>query len=142
MLSIRKLGYATLLASAIFNSCPSLAAEEPSHRHFTLTHEVRWENATLPAGKYEISYDPDGISPVLTVTKMNGPHASFMLMVASKEVSSPKDSDALVLESAPAGSYVSALRLPESGVTLHFWTPRVAQKQLAKAVGMGTGSGQ
>lgn len=142
MLSIRRLGYAALLASAIFNYCPRLAAEEPSHRHFTLTHEVRWENVTLPAGKYEISYDPNGISPVLTVTRMDGPHASFMLMVGSKEVSSPKDSDALVLESAPAGQYVSALRLPESGVTLHFWLPRVAQKQLAKAVAMSSASGQ
>lgn len=142
MLSIRKIGYAALLASAIFNYAPSLAAEEPSHGHFTLTHEVRWENATLPAGKYEISYDPNGISPVLTVTKMDGRHASFMLLVASKEVSSPEDSEALLLESAPAATYVSALRLPESGVTLHFWVPRGAQKQLAKAEPMGSASGQ
>ena len=134
MKTLRNIGYAALLAATILNYAPTVAsAEEPSRGHFKLAHEVRWENAVVPAGEYTFSYDPDSISPVLTITKVDGPRASFMLMVPAKDESSQKDSNSLVLESTPAGSYVSALMLAESGVTLHFRVPRPAEKQLAKA---------
>jgi len=134
MKTIRHFGYAAILAAAVLNYAPSQAsAEEPSRGHFKLAHEVRWENAVVPAGEYAFSYDPDGLSPVLTISKMDGPRASFMLMVPARDVSSGKDSNALVLESTSAGIYVSTLRLPESGVTLHFRVPRPAEKQMAKA---------
>lgn len=143
MKTLRNFGYAALLAVTIFNFAPTIAsAEEPSRGRFKLTHDVRWENASVPAGEYAFSYDPDSISPVLTITKMDGPRASFMLMVPAKDLSSAKDTNALVLESTSAGSYVSTLRLPESGVTLHFWVPRPAEKQLAKAVALASTSGQ
>lgn len=134
MKTLRHFAYAAILAATVLNYAPSLAfAEEPSRGHFKLVHEVRWENAVVPAGEYVFSYDPDSLSPVLTITKTNGPRASFMLMVPARDVSSAKDSNALVLESTAAGTYVSTLRLPESGVTLHFWVPRRAAKQMAKA---------
>lgn len=143
MKTLRKLGYATLLAATIFNYAPTLAsAEEPSRGHFRLAHEVRWGNAVVPAGEYAFSYDPDSISPVLTITKMDGPRASFMLMVPAKDESSKKDSNSLVLESTPTGSYVSTLTLAESGVTLHFRVPRATEKQLAKAEMPASASGQ
>lgn len=143
MKTLRKLGYATLLAATMFNYAPTLAsAEEPSRGHFKLAHEVRWGNAVVPAGEYAFSYDPDSISPVLTITKMDGPRASFMLMVPAKDESSKKDSNSLVLESTPTGSYVSTLTLAESGVTLHFRVPRATEKQLAKAEMPASASGQ
>ena len=134
MKTLLKLSYAALLAATVFTYAPNLAsAEEPSRGHFKLTHEVRWGNAIVPAGEYAFSYDPDSLSPVLTITKTDGPRASFMLLVPAKDESSTKDSNAIVLESTPAGSYVSAFQLAESGVTLHFRVPRPAEKQLAKA---------
>ena len=143
MKTLRNFAYAALLAATILNFAPTLAsAEEPSRGRFKLAHDVRWENAVVPAGEYAFSYDPDGISPVLTITKTDGPRTSFMLMVPAKDESSPRDSNVLVLESTPAGSYVSALKLAESGVTLHFWVPRATEKQLAKALPTGTSSGQ
>ena len=143
MKTLRHFGYAAILAATIFNYAPNLAsAEEPSRGHFKLTHEVRWENAVVPAGEYAFSYDPDSLSPVLTITKTDEPRASFMLMVPAKDESSTKDANALLLESTPAGTYVSALQLRESGVTLHFWVPRPAEKQLAKAVSLASTSGQ
>jgi len=135
MISIRRFGYVVLLAASILNYAPSLAsAEEPAHGRFTLTHEVRWENVSVPAGEYEFSYDPASISSVLTINKVSGPRAAFMLMVPMREESKSNDSNLLVLESTPDGSYVSALKLPESGVTLRFPVPHVAEKQMAKAV--------
>ncbi len=143
MKTLRKLGYAALLAATIFNYAPTFAsAEEPSRGHFKLTHDVHWENAVVPAGEYAFSYDPDSLTPVLTITKIDGPRASFMLMVPGKDENSQKDANSLVLESTPTGSYVSALKLAESGVTLHFWVPRATEKQLAKAETTASTSGQ
>lgn len=143
MKTLRKLGYATLMAATIFNYAPTLAsAEEPSRGHFKLTHGVRWENAMVPAGEYAFSYDPDSLTPVLTITKIDGPRASFMLMVPGKDESSQKDANSLVLESTPAGSYVSALKLAESGVTLQFWVPRPTEKLMGKAEPAGSLLGQ
>lgn len=143
MTSIRNLGYAALLAMAIFNYAPSsAAAEEPSKGRFTLAHDVRWESASIPAGDYEFSYDPNNVSPVLTISKMSGARSAFMLMVSAKEASATSDSNVLVLESTAAGSFVSAMHLPESGVTLRFWVPRSSEKQLAKAETALSTSGQ
>lgn len=142
MNSLRKFGYAALLAASVFNFAPTLAsAEEPARGKFILTHDVRWENARVPAGEYEFAYDPDSISPVMTITKMSGARASFMLMIPVREESKSQDLNRLVLESNPEGSYVSAMQLPECGVTLRFHVPRAAEKLMAKAA-VGAASGK
>ena len=142
VLSLRKLGYAVLLAASILNAPNLAAAEEPARGHFTLTHEVRWENSSLPAGDYEFAYDPNNVSPVLTITRVSGPRASFMLMVPVREESKSMDSNRILLETSAEGSYVSALQLPECGVTLRFEVPRATAKQMAKAVTGASASGQ
>ena len=109
---------------------------------FTLTHDVRWENTSVLAGNYEFSYDPNNVSPVLTITKVSGPRASFMLMVPIREESKNVDSNRILLETSTEGSYVSALQLPESGVTLRFEAPRATVKQMAKAATAGGAPGQ
>lgn len=143
MNSLRKLGYAVLLAASILNYAPTLAsAEEAARGRFTLTHEVRWEGASVPAGEYEFAYDPDSVTPVMTITKVSSPRASFMLMIPVREESKSRDSNRLVLESTPEGSYVSAMELPECGLTLRFRVPNAAEKQMAKAVTAASSSGQ
>ena len=143
MTSLRKLGYAVLLAASILNYAPNLAAaEEPARGRFKLTHDVRWENTSVPAGDYEFAYDPNNVSPVLTITKVSSPRASYMLMVPVREESKSMDLNRILLETSAGGSYVSALQLPECGVTLRFEAPRAAVKQMAKAVAAGGLSGQ
>ena len=67
MTSIRKFAYAALLAFTALNFAPSLAsAQEPARGKFTLTHDVHWGNASVPAGDYRFSFDPDGASRMLT----------------------------------------------------------------------------
>lgn len=143
MNSLRKLGYAALLAASIFNFAPTLAsAEEPARGKFILTHDVRWETASVPAGEYEIAFDPDNVSPVMTITKVSGPRASFMLMVPTREESKSRDLNRLLLESTPEGSYVSAMELPECGVTLRFRVPHTSEKLMAKVASASAGSGK
>lgn len=143
MKRIRTILYAALLALTAMNLTPSLAAaEEPAHGKFTLTHDVHWGNALVPAGAYEFSYDPYQSSPVLVLSKVSGVRTSFMLLVTSAEDSKTTDSNQLLLQTVADGSYVSTMQLAECGVTLHFIVPSHPLKQMAKAASTGASSGQ
>ena len=135
MTSIRKFAYAALLAASTLNFAPTLAsAQETARGHFTLTHDVHWGSAKVPAGDYEFSFDPDSISRVLSLNKLSGARSGFMMLVPSTDGGRPADTSLLVLESTPSGSYVSAMQLPEFGMTLHFTVPSHATNtEIAKA---------
>jgi hypothetical protein len=136
MKSIRNYVYAaiTILAAAALNLAPTAAsAQEPAHGKFTLTHEVLWGNAKLPAGDYEFSFDPDGGSRMLTLNKLSGVRAGYMLLVPDTGDAKASDKSLLVLTATPEGSYVSAMHLPEFGMTLNFPVPAHAtEKQIAR----------
>lgn len=143
MTTIRDCAYAVLLAVTTLSFAPSvLAAEAPAHGKFTLTHDVRWGNALVRAGAYEFSYDPYVKSPILTLTKVDGPRASYMLLVLNAEDSKAVDSNRLVLKTVAEGSYVSTMELAECGMTLHFTVPSHPVRQMAKAVPTVASSGQ
>lgn len=144
MTSIRKFAYAALLAVTSLNFAPNLAsAQEPARGKFTLTHEVRWGTAKVPAGDYEFSYDPSRVVPVLSLRKTSGTRAGFIVIVPTTEDSKPSDLSRIVLESSPEGIYVSAMRLPESGMTLLFHAPQhSAERKVAKAANTAAASGQ
>jgi hypothetical protein len=143
MTTIRKFVYAALLAATAMHFTPSLAAaQEPAHGKFTLKHNVSWGSAVVPAGEYEFSYDPYQSSPVLTVSKLSGTRAGYMLLVVATENSKPSDSNQLLLETTADGSYVSAMELAECGMTLHFSVPSHPLKQIAKAIPTVAPAGQ
>ena len=132
MTSIRKYIYAGLLAFTTLNLLPSLAsAQAPAKGTFTLTHEVRWQNAVVPAGHYGFKYEWDGVATVLTLSKLSGAPTGFLFLVHDTEESITSGSNQLVLESTTAGSYVSAMKLPEFGMTLHFTAPALTVEKLA-----------
>jgi hypothetical protein len=134
MTTIRKFAFATLLAVTSLNFAPNLAsAQERAHGNFTLAHEVHWQNALVPAGDYRFSLDSDGVAGVLTLSKLSGARTGFMFMVRGTDDAKPTDRSRLVLETTPEGSYVSAMQLPEFGMTLNFAVPSAApEKQMAK----------
>lgn len=135
MTSIRKFAYATLLAFTALNFAPSPAfGQQAAHGTFTLMHEVHFGTAKIPAGDYEFSFDPDTSSRMLSLSKLNGNHAGYLLMVPYTDDARPADLNRLVLEATPDGSYVSAMQLPEFGMTLHFNVPpHTTERQFAKA---------
>jgi len=143
MTTIRKFVYAAVLAATAMNFAPSPAvAQEPAHGKFTLKHNVNWGNAIVPAGDYEFSYDPNQSRPLLTLSKLSGARAGFMVLVTDSEESKPSDSNQLLLETVADGSYVSTMQLAECGMTLHFNVPSHPLKQMAKAVPAAAPSGQ
>ena len=136
MTLIRKFVFAALLAVSALSLAPTLAsAQQPAHGSFTLPHGVRWGSAEIPAGEYEFSFDPETTSPVLVLGKVSGVPTGFLMLVPSIDNSKPTDVNRLVLESAPEGSYVSEMQLPQFGMTLEFATPsHTGEKRVAKIV--------
>jgi len=135
MTSIRKFVYAAFLTLTTLNFAPSLAqAQQPVRGEFTLAHDVRWQNAVVPAGDYGFSFESGSQAPVLFLSKLSGKRAGFMFLVPDTAEAKPGGINQLVLESAPGGSYVSAMQLPEFGMTLHFHAPSAAaETQMAKS---------
>ena len=123
MNSTRRFVYATVLVLSALNFAPSLSSAQDAAGTFTLTHEVRWQNAIVPAGKYRFTIGASGPSDMLTLRKVDGSGAGFMLLVTDTENSQPSDDSRLILVSRPGGSFVSTMQLPEFGMTLHFAVP-------------------
>ena len=123
MNSIRKFVYAGVLVLSALNIAPSLASAQDAAGTFTLTHEVRWQNAVVPAGKYQFTIGASGPSDMLTLRKVDGSGAGFMLLVLDTESSQLSGDSRLILVSRPNGSFVSTMQLPEFGMTLHFAVP-------------------
>jgi hypothetical protein len=135
MKTIRNYVYAALLAASALNFAPTPAsAQDLAHGKFTLTHEVHWGNAKLPAGDYEFSFDPDNGSRMLSLSKKSGTPAGYIVLVPGTEDAKPSDVNRLILESTPNGIYVSAMQLPEFGMTLDFTVPsHFTERQIARA---------
>jgi hypothetical protein len=140
MKSIHKFVYATALFLSALNFTPSLASAQNAAGTFTLTHEVHWQNANVPAGEYRFTMAADGPSDLLTLSKIGGKPAGFMLLVTEVEDSEPSDLNRLVVVSRPSGSFVSAMQLPEFGVTLRFTVP-AERREIAQSALSGTSSG-
>jgi len=132
MKSIRKFAYAAVLTLSVLSFVPSLASAQDEGGSFTLTHEVLWQNAVVPAGDYKFSLQSMGPAEMLKLRKTSGKPASFMLLVNDTEAATGSEPGRLVISSSYGQSYVSAMELPQLEVTLHFAAPANAEKQLAE----------
>jgi hypothetical protein len=133
MNSLRRFAFAALLALTSLNIAPSLAsAQDAAQGRFTLSHEVQWENATIPAGEYRFSLAPEHAGRLLTLSELTGTRQAFFLAVHDSRETKTTDRCELVVKTATGGArYVSTMQLPESGMTLIFSAP--SEKQIARA---------
>ena len=131
MKSIRRFVYAALLLASAFSFAPTHASAQEAAGNFTLTHEVRWQAAKVPAGKYRFTMGADGPSQVLTL-RNNGTGASFVFLVADTEDSQPSDSSSIIVRCRSSDCFVTAMQLPESRMTLHFAVP-AETREVARA---------
>jgi hypothetical protein len=130
---IRRYTYAAVLTLSMFSIAPTLAAGQSARGTFTLPHEVRWQNAVIPAGEYHFKTETRGPSAMLLLSKVDGAPAGFMILVSeTHEITETKEANRLMLVSRKGKSYVSAMDLPESGLALQFAVPAPAT-EIARA---------
>jgi len=135
MKSIRTFAYAALLTLSAFSFTPTPAAAQEARGSFTLTHDVRWQSVDVSAGQYAFSLQPmGGASQLLVLRSTDGRGAGFMMLVNNTEEAGSSDLARLFLVSKSGKSYVSAMKVPQSGVLLHFIVPpETGEKQIAAA---------
>ncbi len=130
---ICKYVYAALLSLTALNIVPSaIAGDEMAKGSFTLSHDVHWQNALVPAGEYRFSLQADGVAGRLMLSKVSGTPAGFMLVVSDTDEMSGAGPGRLLLENTAEGSYVSRMQLPEYGIALNFRVP--TEKQMARVI--------
>jgi len=133
MKTIRKIATTAVLTLGALSLTPSLASAESANGKFTLTHEVHWQNAVVPAGTYRFSLESRGPSELLTLRSVSG-KGGFLFMVNEVVASQTSGIDQLVLVSRAGKSYVRMLELPKFETVLHFTVPAEnADKEMALA---------
>jgi hypothetical protein len=126
----RMLVIASFALAAIFASATPAAAQQAFKGSFTLTHEVRWQKATLPAGDYTFEMKSVSVPSLIT---LNGPNGyQFIPALVANERDS--EQSMLVIETHGSISAVTELRLSSIGRTLRYAAPK-APKDVELAQG-------
>jgi len=134
MKSLRKLAFTAVLTLGALSLMRSPAAAQTANGSFTLSHDVHWQNAVVPAGTYKFSLEPKGPSGLLTLRNIGGGREGFMILVNNIGPSRASDLDRIVLVSRAGKSFVRTLELPNFEMTLQFTVPpESAEKELALA---------
>ncbi len=116
----RVLVIAVFALAAICASATPATAQGVYKGSFTLSHKVRWQNATLPAGDYTFEMKSLSVPSLIT---LNGPNGyQFIPALVANE----KDSEQsmLVIETRGSISAVTELRLSGIGRTLRYAVPK------------------
>ena len=119
--------------AAVCASATPAAAQGVYKGSFTLPHEVRWQNAALPAGDYTFEMKSLEASSLI---RLNGPKGSQFIpaLVANEKAS---DQSMLVIETRGSVSVVTELRLSGTGRTFRYAAPK-APKDVELAQGAVT----
>jgi len=114
----------TIAAVGLFSVAASAlpaAAQGQYVGHFTLPHEVRWQNANLPAGNYSFTIPSLTAMSPMTVTGPNGSVFEMARWVSDGRGNAP---NVLIIEQRQGAYYVRELDLNGAGVQLNYNLPK------------------
>ena len=126
----RMLVIAISALAAIVASASPAAAQNVVQGSFTLSHQVRWQNVTLPAGDYTFEMKSLSAQSNIIVSGPNG--RSFITALVANEKN--WDQSILIVETRGSVSAVTELRLSAIGRTLRYAAPK-APKDVELAQG-------
>jgi hypothetical protein len=126
----RMLVIASFALAAVGASAIPAAAQDVCKGSFTLPHEVRWQNATLPAGDY--TFEMKSLAnPSLILVKGPKGYGFIPAIVADEKASAQS---MLIIENRGNTSTVTELRLSAIGRVLRYTAPK-APKEVEVAQG-------
>jgi hypothetical protein len=134
MKALRMLTFAAFVLAAVCASATPASAQAVVKGSFTLTHEVRWQNATLPAGNYTFEMKSLAAPSTITVKGPNG----YQFITANVADENAGEQSMLIVENRDGGSAINELRLAAIGRSLRYSVPKapkevkLAQRQVTR----------
>jgi hypothetical protein len=123
-----------IAAFALVASTLPAAAQDAIRGSFKLSQEVKWQNATLPAGEYTFKMNStSATAPVF----INGPRGTIIELSHINSIPASDRQSVLVLENHGGTLFVREMDLASLGVQIRYSIPKAArtETQLAKESG-------
>jgi hypothetical protein len=128
----RIVAIATFGLIAICASASSASAQNAFQGKFTLPHDVRWANASLPAGDYTFSLSSATMSGRVF---LQGPNGGAFILTYVTDTRNEGDSSTLTIEHRGDISFVRSMYLADLGVELTYRAPKTPKKDVELAKG-------
>ena len=128
----RIVAIATLGLIAICASASSASAQNAFQGKFTLPNDVRWANATLPAGDYSFSLSSPTMSGRVF---LQGPNGGAFILTSVIDNRNEGDSSKLTIEHRGGSSFVRSMYLADLGVELTYSAPKTPKQDVELAKG-------
>ncbi len=124
-----------ITAIALIGLCASAApasAQNAFKGSFTLPDDVRWANASLPAGDYTFVLKSSSLPAQIV---LQGPNGSVIIMTSATDQRNDGDSSNLTIERRGASRFVRDIYLADLGVHLRYSMPSLPKEQRELAQG-------
>jgi hypothetical protein len=128
----RIIAIATFGLIAICASASSASAQNAFQGKFTLPNDVRWANATLPAGDYTFSLNSTSMPGRVF---LQGPNGGAFILTSVIDERNEGDSSKLTIEHRGGIRFVRSMYLAELGVELTYRTPKTPKQDVELAQG-------
>jgi hypothetical protein len=128
----RIVAIATFGLIAICASASSATAQNAFQGKFTLPNDVRWANASLPAGDYTFSLSSTAMSGRVF---LQGPNGGAFILTSVTDQHNEGNSSKLTIEHRGGISFVRSMYLADVGVELTYPAPKTSKKDVELAQG-------
>ena len=126
----RIVAIATFGLIAICTSASSASAQNAFQGKFTLPNEVRWGDASLPAGDYTFS-----LKTMFNQVSLQGPNGGAFILTSVIDERKEGDSSKLTIEHRGGTSFVRSMYLADLGVELTYHAPKTPKQDVVLAQG-------
>jgi hypothetical protein len=99
---------------------------------FTLSHEIRWQSAVLPAGDYTFAMESAAVPCKMIV---RGPHGAAFELSSSIDRRTTEGPSVLILERRNGNSYVRELYMADRGLHVFYNVPKSPKSEKLLAQG-------
>jgi hypothetical protein len=128
----RIVAIATFGLIAICASASSASAQNAFQGKFTLPNDVRWANASLPAGDYTFSLNSTTMAGRVF---LQGPNGGAFIITSVIDNRNGGDSSKLTIEHRGGISFVRSMYLADLGVELTYSAPKTPKQDVELAKG-------
>jgi hypothetical protein len=122
----------TIVAIALIAVCASpapAAAQDAYKGRFTLTNDVRWSQALLPAGEYTFSLKSNTLPARILI---HGPNGFAMILTSATSTKDTNASSTMTIERRGGMRVVRDLYLAELGLDLRYAAPKLPHNEIAQ----------